>query len=305
MLVLSSLIGILFLAISLPQVEAVVSRQSSPPRAASVYSGGGWIEHIAVRSNGQILLPKTDVPELWGLDPTTKTASKLLSFPNCLGLTGVAEVSPDLFVVLAGNFSTRSTSIKTGSWVVWTVDFRNAGSPKSTRIKAVPESGFFLGTSAINNNTILIADAHNGCMYKMDLDTGNYNVVLADKSMDRNGQLAGIHGLHYLDGYAYYSNTFGGGLWKLKVDSTGKASGSPSQIATFDHSEDFVIASDGTYYINKMTGGNFKISADGKTTSELVSVGSPTGVALGRGEKDKNVLYFATAGGAVLSATMK
>jgi len=308
--VLTSLLSLVVWRISaLPpggssEVVSMQRRQAATAQAARVYAGGGWLEIIAVRANGQLLLPHTNVPELWSFSPETKTATRLLTFSGALGLTGITELSPDVFAVMAGNFSTRSMSVRAGSWAVWKVDL-TAATPKATLVKRVPESGFFLGTTTLSNDTILIADAGKGALYKMNVDTGDYGVVLADKSMDRNGQLAGIHGLHYIDGYAYYTNTFGGGFWKLKVDSsTGKASGSPTQITAVRNPEDFAMAPGGVFYVGRMTGGVNKVTADGKTTP-FVNVQSPTGVVFGRGEKDKTILYISTAGGAVFSANAR
>ncbi|KAH8887225.1 hypothetical protein GQ53DRAFT_609058, partial [Thozetella sp. PMI_491] len=273
----------------------VEPRQAAAAQASRVYGGSGWIEIMAARASGQLLLPHTNVPELWGFTPETKVAVKLLSFPGALGLTGIAEISPDVFAVAAGNFSTRDMTVKSGSWTIWKVDL-TGGTPKATRIKSVPDSGFFLGIAAIDNSTILIADARKGSLYKMDMMSGDYSVVLADKSMDRNGQLAGIHGLHYIDGHAYYTNTFGGGLWKLQVDSSGKAMGSPTQVTPLSRPEDFVRGPGGVFYVGRMAGMITKLTPDGKT-SQYVGASGSTSLVLGRGDKDRNVLYISTTSG--------
>ncbi len=293
------------LASALPANKVVVARQGAA--AANLYKGSGWIEMITARSNGQLLLARLDVPELWGLDPSTKAASKLLSFSGAASVTGLAEVSPDVFAVITGNFSTRGFTVKSGSWAVWKVDF-TGGAPKATQVKLVPESGFFIGAAALDKDNILIADAGKGSLYRMNLGTGEYSVVLADKSMvapAQGGLQEGIHGLKYHDGYAYFTNTFGTGFYKLKVDASGKASGTPTEVVNLATAEDFIIGADGTAYVaqpnaNAVT----RVTADGKT-SKVASASSCSSVVFGRGEKDKNVLYIATTNGAVMSVTVE
>src|SRR3569833_4236590 len=207
--VLTSLLSLVVWRISaLPpggasEVASMQRRQAATAQAARVYAGGGWLEIIAVRANGQLLLPHTNVPELRSFSPETKTATRLLTFSGALGLTGITELSPDVFAVMAGNFSTRSMSVRAGSWAVWKVDL-TAATPKATLVKRVPESGFFLGTTTLSNDTILIAKTNKNTHNKKNKNTNNNNNKHTDKSMDRNGQPAGIHGLHYIDGYAYY-----------------------------------------------------------------------------------------------------
>ncbi|CAK7218182.1 hypothetical protein SBRCBS47491_003422 [Sporothrix bragantina] len=300
-------------SIAFPTSGTLASRQA----ASSIYKlpGSAWIENLVVRPNGQLLLARLDVPELWSYDPLTKSGAKLVDFTDALSLTGITEVSPDVYAVVTGNFSTRGFSVKAGSWAIWTVDLTGAV-PKATQVKLVPESGFFIGVAPLDKSSILIADAAKAALYQMNLDTGAYSAVLTDASMKAPAQgslVEGVHGLKYANGTAYFTNTFGGGFYKVPIAfdaTTGKASAAsatkPAEIAALTMAEDFILAPDGSgsYYVaqpnaNAVT----KITADGKS-SKAATAASCSSVAFGRGANDKNVLYIATTNGAVFSTTI-
>lgn len=290
---------------------ALTIRQAT---AASIYKlpGSAWIENLVVRPNGQLLLARLDVPELWSYDPATKAGAKVVGFTDALSVTGITEVSPDIYAVVTGNFSTRGFSVKAGSWAVWTVDLTGA-TPKATQVKVVPESGFFIGVAPLDKNNVLIADASKASLYTMNLETGAYSVVLTDASMKAPAQgslVEGVHGLKYANGTAHFTNTFGGGFYKVPVTldaTTGKVTaGKPAEIAALTMAEDFILTPDGSgsYYVaqpnaNAVT----KISADGKS-SKAATAASCSSVAFGRGTSDKNTLYIATTNGAVFSASI-
>jgi hypothetical protein len=287
------------LASALPSYQQLSARDDA---ATPVFAADGWIEVIAARSNGELLLPYTHKPELWSLNPQTNKTTKIATFPNAWGLTGITEVSHDFWAVSAGNFSTTNFTLQRGSWSVWTVDLRGK-EPKTTFVKQIPGSGFFIGSTPLGHNNIMIADAGQGILFKMNVLTGDYSVISNDTSMSPNGGLAGIHGVHWVKGHAYYTNTFGGGFWKIKVDHSGKAIGAPTQIAPFTRPEDFAFTPDGSAYAGMMTGGIWKISPDGNVT-KFVDVEPPTSVVFGRGKNDKSVLYISTAKGDLFKATV-
>jgi hypothetical protein len=282
---------------------ALIERQS----ATSIYkstASGAWIEGMAVRANGHILLNRLDVPELWDIDPVAKTETKLLTFTGAQSLAGITELTPDVFAVVTGSFNTKSFAVKAGSWGVWKVDLTGAA-PTSTLVKNVPKSGFFVGLTTFNNDTIFIADAGKGSLYKMTISTGDCSVVITDPSMKAPASAAiqeGIHGIKYYDGDVYFSCTFGDTFSKVKIDpAAGKAGAVTSILTGLSGPEDFAIGSDGTSYLAVMTKGQpLKITPDGKS-STAGSGASCTIVAFGRTDKDKNTLYVGTSGGALFS----
>jgi hypothetical protein len=283
---------------------ALIGRQSA---ATSIYkstSSGAWIEGMAVRSNGDILLNRLDVPELWSVDPVTKMGTNLLNFTGAASLAGITEISPDVFAVVTGSFNTKSFAVKAGSWSVYKVDLTGA-TPTQTLVKNVPESGFFVGLTTFNNDTIFIADAGKGSLYKMTISTGDYSVVITDPSMKApSGALIqeGIHGIKYFNGNVYFSSTFGNTFNKVAIDPvTVKAGAVTTIVSNLQGPEGFAIGPDGTSYLAVMTSGQvLKITPDGKSTLAS-SVASCTCVSFGRTDKDNSTLYVATSSGALFS----
>src|ERR1700753_1191028 len=81
-----------------------------------------WFENAAVRPDGTILLTRVDVPEVWLIDPVAKSGQSLLKFPSPItSITGVTELTPDLFAIGAGQYDLQKGTVH-GSWEVWTAD---------------------------------------------------------------------------------------------------------------------------------------------------------------------------------------
>lgn len=138
-------------------------------------------EGIAVRSNGQILVSFFDKGEAWLVDPSTKKASKVATFTDATCSAAIAEVAPDVFAVVAGQYGSSS---KAGSWGVWRVDFSAGGAmPTTTLVKKVPESGMWNGLTAFGNGTVLVGDAAKGAVFKVNVQTGEYGIVIQDSTM--------------------------------------------------------------------------------------------------------------------------
>jgi hypothetical protein len=287
----------------LTSAAALTLRQA--PASIVKLPGSAWIENIIARSNGQLLLSRYDTNELWTLDPSTKTASKILSFAGSTALTGICEVAPDIFAVISGKAA--GIRITSGSWGLWRVDLTGP-TPKQTQLTGVPEAGFLLGCTAFTNDTIFVADAGKGALYKVDMTTGEYSVAAQDASMKPPASAAiqeGIHGVKYRaeQGALYFSNTFGNTFNKIKIDAgTGKGGTvTPILSSGLNGPEDFVLDVDGAVFLAQLSKGQItKVTADGKAAA-VATEASSSSCVFGRGEKDKGTLYIATSNGAVFA----
>lgn len=76
-------------------------------RDIAQFPNGTWIENAIFReSNGQLLVTLLTTPDIYQVDPSGKTPPKLLlSIPGYIGVLGIAELSPDVFAVITGNFT--------------------------------------------------------------------------------------------------------------------------------------------------------------------------------------------------------
>jgi hypothetical protein len=165
---------------SLVSAVAIDKRQST----TEVYKFSGSpvaAEGIAARTNGQLLVSFFDKGELWSVDPAAKKASKVATFTDATCTGGIAEIAPDVFAVVAGQFSFGG-GLKQGSWAIWKVDF-TGGAPVASVLQKVPESGFFNGITAFSNDTILIGDASKGAVWSMNVNTGAYSIAIQDTTM--------------------------------------------------------------------------------------------------------------------------
>jgi hypothetical protein len=69
---------------------------------------GSWVDNIALRSDGSLLLTRLDVPEVWSVNTTSGNATLAYSFPNATSCFGISEIDSDVFAVVVGNFSTET-----------------------------------------------------------------------------------------------------------------------------------------------------------------------------------------------------
>lgn len=146
---------------------------------------------------------------------------------------------------------------------------------------------------------ILVADAFEGVVWRVDTKSGDYNIAIADDSFKiANPAIPlGVDGIHIADGFLYFtnfgSNTFG----KVSIDSYGTATG-PVEIVTAGLllPDDFAIVADGTSFVAggntlwKVTpDGSVKVLAGGANDTTLEGV---TSAQFARTRADTGVLYL-------------
>lgn len=91
-----------------------------------------WVENIAVRKNGHLLVTIVISPELYLIDPLTssldptsnKTATLIHSFaPSFAAVLGITETQPDQFYVVVGNLSLAPPlNAGLGTYTFWSVN---------------------------------------------------------------------------------------------------------------------------------------------------------------------------------------
>ena len=269
-----------------------------------------WVENVAVRSNGDLLVTFLSVtpltpPELVLVDRSANpaTSRSIYSFngTNIDGLLGIAELENDVFTFIAGVTSTP------GSYGIWKADLR-ADPVAVSKIADVPSGQLLNGLAKLNDHTLLIADSMAGNVVKLDTRTGKSKVVLEDASMKpktTNGSFkSGVNGLKVQEPFVYYTNSALASLHRVRIDcTTGNAIGPFETLATgMPDADDFALQKDGTAFvavgsgnvIEKVTaGGAQSVFAGGLNSS---AIPGPTAAALGRGA-DRDVVYVVTNGG--------
>ncbi|KAJ4156108.1 hypothetical protein LMH87_001321 [Akanthomyces muscarius] len=273
------------------------------------FDNGTWVENIASRANGKLLVTLLDRPELYEIDPRNPNATRLVhNFSGYTSLFGVSETSQDVFAVAAGNFSSAEGPVA-GSFAIWRVALDRQGEVEVLKVTDIPDAVFLNGMTSLPAPSvdILVGDSTHGVVYRVDIATGQYSVALRDETFlpPHNASLPiGINGIRIHDQHLYYSNTFRQLFGRIPLNtSTGAALGPYEVIGTDFKIDDFAIDErNSTYAAAGFVNEVFKITQRGKTRlvvgkTDSSSVLGATSAALGRTWLDKDVLYITTSGG--------
>ncbi|OCL15315.1 quino protein amine dehydrogenase beta chain-like protein [Glonium stellatum] len=279
-----------------------------------------WLENIAVRSNGQLLVTRIDKPELYQVDQSPPHGVILVhnfTEAHALGSLGIAEIEQDIFAVILGSWNDHTFKYTAGSYSVWRVDLRSyyPASPKVSKITDIPAALFLNGMTLLpGTQTVLISDSAAGVVYSLNTATGVYGIVLEDDTMKPiPGSFAvlGINGVRYDTGYLYYTNSFRELFCRVAVNpSGGEALGEYEILATGIEGDDFALAisEDGitTAYITgdpsnvltrvEIEPGHAEVKVIAGNENSTIIAGD-TSAAFGRTKKDKEILYVVTNGG--------
>ncbi|KAJ5494681.1 hypothetical protein N7463_010768 [Penicillium fimorum] len=261
------------------------------------FPNGTWIENITVRPNGNLLVAVLSTAELWEIDPSIPSGSGsahlIHHFDGAEDADGITELSPHIYAVIASNS-------------VWTINLREHELSKPILITKL-SAGSLNGIAALDEgNAVAITDSQLGLIWRLDLQTGSYNVIHQDETMAANndmGLLLGVNGLKIVNDYMYYSNTPKRILCRVRIDThTGRALGPYEVISNDTRADDFAIGPHGVGYlagiiddvvIRVFPNGYHEVIAGSEGSTDLMTA---TSAALGRTQKDRNVLYITTGG---------
>lgn len=284
-----------------------------------------WVENIAVRQSGELLVTILTQPYLYLIDPLQAIANPgqeptlVHSFEPFSSLLGISETERDQFYVIASNFSS-SPPFGIGSYAVLSVDLTSYDATQNTgvvtkEIAAFPQAGVLNGLATLDasRGLIIIADSTEGAIYVLDVNTGKSTTLVQEKetAVPAGGQL-GVNGVKVLpiDGtdkvYVYFDNTDASLLCRVPIclstlEKAGPVetlqSGYSADDFALDVIEGFAYMADGeTNSVNRVP------LAGGKVTTVLGGVNDtliegPTSVAIGKGATDEVVKYITTNGG--------
>jgi hypothetical protein len=297
---------------------------NAPTRLIFEFPLGTWIENMAVRANGQLLVTLLNIPDLYLIDPFNANHSVLVhSFPDVLGLSAITEVTPDIFTVSSSNF-TLSGEVDPSSAIAWSVDLRGVSisasnptvlspAPVVSKIASLPAIEFPNGQCLLSSSdsTVLIGDIKGGAVYRLNSLTGAYSAVIANNYTAAIAQAtfgsAGVNGIHVRDGTLYFTNTGEEIFAKVPIHEDGTPAGNTTVIAQAlqgDYYDDFTLRGDFAYLVTGSGNSVEKVRLDGSSRQTVfagslnsTSLAGPTALAFGRTEKDSDVLYVVTSGG--------
>ncbi|KAJ5214407.1 hypothetical protein N7449_001576 [Penicillium cf. viridicatum] len=202
------------------------------PVVTAVYQfpSGAYLENLAIGYES-ILVTRADTPSLYqstlpARPYSSAYASLIYHFPNATGLIGITEYALNKFAVIVGNFS--MTKLVSGTWL---------------KIVDLVE-GQFLNRMTILNKTgaIFIADSLAGRVYRLDVKTGDYEVVLEYESMKATGAI-GLNGIRTVttatETFLYYDNSKTTTVNRVAIDLvSGRAKGKYITLAYGFYADD-------------------------------------------------------------------
>jgi hypothetical protein len=313
---------------ALALIAALTTKASAScrPSARLIYQfpGSSWLENIAVRTNGYLLLTSIDYPgSLWSLNPFDGTAPVLVATPTPWNSTlGIVEGKPDVFYFIAGNFNLgQPIGFEKGSATIWRADF-NMPEPSVEQFITMPEADFLNGLTKFNDTLLLASDSKLGLVWGINTDTGSYSIIAKDPLMappPSAGYQEGINGLKFLPGNNGFQQ--GGTLFfttsqrylysSIELGPQGLplgpaefiASPGPEDGTAEINWDDFALDAKGTAFIATELGNSVqRVTLDGVVDiiaggMNSTTLAEPSSAAFGRTKGDSNTLYIATTGG--------
>jgi hypothetical protein len=295
-------------------------RQILPLTVNTIFQGEipSWHENLAVRKNGQLIVTRLDSPIIEQVDPTGTLAPIVINtfssdYAGCLGIT---ETVDDIFyVVVAAPFGADFVKIS-GTTSIFQVDMTNFAVDTSgtittnatiTKVVDMPDAGFLNGMTTLSADLglLLIADAYNGSVFRLDVNTGVYSVIIDDPNMKylpTSITNLGINGIKIRGPFLYWSNSGNPIFCRILIDSVGAAIGASEVVASIPQVDDFVFRADGTAWMAQNQLQSLSVIVDGQATlvagnnfSTLLA--GVTAGQFGRTAATANILYLTTNGG--------
>lgn len=286
-----------------------------------------YVENLAVRPNGQILVNILTSPQVWLVDPDLPGRALLIhEFPTVLGLSGIVEYQPDKFAIAGGNVSLSTGESVVGSWSIWSLDLRglnitsnesvSAQPPALSKIADVSPASFLNGMALLSSpekQLLIVGDIRTGTVFTVDIDSGGYAVVINNTftapATDYAFGPSGTDGIQTRNDTMYFANIGQKHLNTVRLNlSDGTPVGDFKTIAQtltpLDQWDDFALDDEGNAWM--AAGGANTIQKIDTRTGEVTvvagdvnstAIAEPTSAKFGRRECDSKTLYVTTAGG--------
>jgi hypothetical protein len=282
-----------------------------------------FLENLAVRADGSILITAVLQRELWWVRPAGcgEMVEPVLVHTFDLPITGVVEVAPDVFVVsLSAGYTTHESHLARIDFTGWT-----PGDPVSPEIiYTFDERARGLnGSCLLSPSVMLVADCFAGLIWRVDLSdrarTASARVWLTHDTMadDPDSEVPpppqpGVNGVRYAarTGYVYYTSTAQKVFMRVAVDpATLEPVGTPEFVAAVDNADDFCLDEEtGFAYVTRHRANTIdRVPLQPRHGSEVRHIAGdpfnevligPSSAAWGRNPgEDRRIAYVTTDGG--------
>ncbi|EGU73990.1 hypothetical protein FOPG_17621 [Fusarium oxysporum f. sp. conglutinans race 2 54008] len=316
------LLNALFALVTLP---TLVLAHSLTAKTLGQLPLGTWLESVAVRSNGDLLVtqlwPSAAVYTISNPSAGDTALKELVSIPSIQGILGIAQVpkspgKPETFVVVGSN-ATGLSQLIPGTFGAWTIEFQHRRHQAKVKVKKISdmskESTFLNGVVAIPgvSDAVLVSDSFSGLVGRLDLCTGVFDTsaFVFPEMAPISAKAFGINGIKIRNNHLYFTNSNAVKIYRIAITAAGfPVKGSqPQLVADLSKSvsflDDFDFDSKGNIYVASnfdnsvvfvdVKSGKWRTVVGG--IDEMTVAGS-TAVAFGREKQEKHTLFVVTSG---------
>ncbi|KAE8316135.1 hypothetical protein BDV41DRAFT_562402 [Aspergillus transmontanensis] len=231
---------IILFCIYLSFALTVLASPSTCLRDVYQFPNGTWLENIAVRSNGNVLVTAYNLAQVWEINPFNGTnfhhACLIHQFQNPGTITGITEIDQDIFVTIASNS-------------LWKLDLSRP-EPVVNPLNITIPAGTLNGMATLNDSSLAISDSSLGLIWRVDIEWETYDIMIRDNTTATStalGPKLGVNGIRVFDGYLYYVNSPQRSLYRVRLDESGNTVGQPETIVQGVLADDFAVTSSGAY----------------------------------------------------------
>lgn len=256
-------------------------------------------ENSVLRPNGNLLLTTATNGTLLEIDPNAANPrAKLIASFGGASVLGINTIGHDKYAIVGG-IESSGLSPWTNE-TVYTVDL-STSSDSVTPVAAatIDEAELLDGLVALpgNNDLILVTDALQGVVYRVDLSNGTSTVILED---DAFAGSPGVNGIKILDGYAYFCNSELATYGRFSISDDGATAGDIEILATDASADDFALDENGVAYLGRQESpySVYRVFANGTqaTIAKGADMGRPNSLDLA---EDGVTGYVTTSSGQV------
>ena len=275
-----------------------------------------FIENIAVRPNGHLLLDTFDQGRVYSIDPAATNPKPYIiaQLPAATAIGGIAQIEPDVFAVCGGILNQTTRRLLEGTAKIFLLDLRECGTQPSQSCAAVDTVATVFDTESLNGmtalpqypQTVLTVDSVGGRIFRTNTVTGYVDVAFQNDNLaigkDSPPGALGGNGIKIYGGHLYFTNSMLQLFGRIPITATGEPTGEVATIVSGKSIkvayDDFAITSAGISYVAGHPSTLVRITQNGEqdiisNESDSVTLLEPTSVALSVDEKK---LYVVTGG---------
>ena len=295
---------------SLASAFISLSLALDPTRLVYQFPEGTWVENIAVRPSGSLLVTLFTSPDLYLIDPSTEhpEAHLVHHFPSNLALSGITETTPDTYYVIGLNVTLATPALLSSNFI-YRVHFPDPSSNRTPDISVaafVPGAIFLNGLVTLNPTTLLASDSVLGAVWAIDITTGTSTVVIKDSLfLPTSAFFLGINGIRLFRNHTlYFANSAQDFLATIPIHPNGTAAGPVTKLASpapGTRYDDFALDTWGDAFLSTQAGDRIaEVRPDGSQfivagKVNTTTIAEPTSAQFGR--DGKRTLYVTTGGG--------